>query len=190
MLRLYDARARTAVDVTPARAGVLAVRSSASGPRDALVVDVLRRLLGLGHVRLVVDEPARGHDAVLAPAGSVTGPGEGADVEPVVTRLALLAVPYRDPATLDDVALARAAEQLAGWRASVAAWAERPSARMPPDYVDAVVGALEDDLGTPGALGVLQRLAADQAVSDGARFETFAWADRVLGLELVRDVGR
>ena len=30
----------------------------------------------------------------------------------------------------------------------------------------------------------------DTAIADGARFEFFAWADRLLGLDLVRSVGK
>ena len=37
---------------------------------------------------------------------------------------------------------------------------------------------------------MLRRLEKDDAVAPGARFETFAWADRLLGLDLARDVGR
>jgi hypothetical protein len=33
-------------------------------------------------------------------------------------------------------------------------------------------------------------LAADETVPPGLRFETFVYADRVLGLDLPRDIGR
>ena len=50
--------------------------------------------------------------------------------------------------------------------------------------------AVEDDLDTPRALQVLRRLEKATDVPDGAKFETFAWADRLLGLDLVRLVGQ
>ena len=57
-------------------------------------------------------------------------------------------------------------------------------------YADEVLEAFEDDLDTPRALQVLRRLEKDDTVEDGARFETFAWADALLGLDLVRLVGQ
>ncbi len=53
-----------------------------------------------------------------------------------------------------------------------------------------MLAAFEDDLDTPRALQVLRRLEKDAAVPDGAKFETFAWADPLLGLDLVRLVGQ
>jgi hypothetical protein len=49
---------------------------------------------------------------------------------------------------------------------------------------------VEDDLDTPRALQVLRRLEKATDVPDGAKFETFAWADRLLGLDLARLVGQ
>jgi cysteinyl-tRNA synthetase len=53
-----------------------------------------------------------------------------------------------------------------------------------------VLEAVEDDLDTPRALQVLRRLEKSADVPDGAKFETFAWADRLLGLDLTRLVGQ
>ena len=47
-----------------------------------------------------------------------------------------------------------------------------------------------DDLDTPRALQVLRRLEKDSSIADGAKFETFAWADALLGLDLARAVGQ
>jgi hypothetical protein len=51
--------------------------------------------------------------------------------------------------------------------------------------------AWEDDLDLPAALGVLRELdeEGDGAVPPGARFESYAYADRLLGLELTREIG-
>ena len=189
VLRLYDARAHGLVEVVPARAGVVSVRTSGRTARDESVVDVLRRVVELRRARLLVDGEDPSQDAVLAPAGPVTT-RPPPDADPSAVRLCLLALPYREPVALDRDVLAAAGGRLAGWRTAVAAWAEQPSRRMPPAYVDALRDAWEDDLDTARALAVLERLAADDEVPGGARFETFAWADRVLALELVRDVGR
>jgi hypothetical protein len=113
---------------------------------------------------------------------------EGAD--PLAARLALLAGPYRRPVDLDRAVLAAADTDLRAWRAAVAGWAESPSAPMPPAAVAAVVGALADDLDVATALAALRRIGTDPATSPGARFEAFAHLDRLLGLDLARDVGR
>jgi cysteinyl-tRNA synthetase len=57
-------------------------------------------------------------------------------------------------------------------------------------HVRRLRAALDEDLDTPTALVTLADLEKDPDVAPGAKFETFAWADRVLGLDLVRDVGR
>ena len=123
--------------------------------------------------------------AVAGPAGPPTLP-EG--VDPLAARLALLRVPYRQPASPAASDLAKAAADLDRWRDHVAAWAEHPSAPMA--GVDAVVERLQDDLDTPGALAALDALAGDGSISPGARFEAFAHLDRLLGLDLASEVGR
>ena len=72
----------------------------------------------------------------------------------------------------------------------MARWAESPSEALVRSYADELLAAFEDDLDTPKALQVLRRLEKDDAVADGAKFETYAWADALLGLDLVRLVGQ
>ena len=79
---------------------------------------------------------------------------------------------------------------LAGWRGLVSHWALSPSKPMCAQYTGDFLGALDDDLDTPAALRILAALAADQAIPDGSKFETFAHLDRFLGLDLAREVGR
>jgi len=87
-------------------------------------------------------------------------------------------------------AVAGADRRLARWRGRVAEWAEAPSAPMHAETVARVTAAFDDDLDTPAALVALGELEKDDAVAPGAKFETFAWIDRLLGLDLARDVGR
>jgi hypothetical protein len=110
--------------------------------------------------------------------------------DPLALRLVMLVVPYEREAASGREALAAAEAEISTWRALVAEWAEATSAPMPAPYVNQIVAALEDDLDVAGALTILRRLAADDEVSPGARFETFAHLDRLLGLDLARDVGR
>jgi len=60
---------------------------------------------------------------------------------------------------------------------------------MPSPVADRLRAAF-DDLDTVTALALLQDLEPDDDVPTGARFETFVYADRILGLDLPRDIGR
>jgi len=123
-----------------------------------------------GNVVLVSDVVARGFD-------------------PLALRLAFLSSRYRQQANLSWDAIAGAARTLSRWRASVAAWAEEPSAPIVESAREALLEAFSDDLDTPQALQVMRALEKTD-VAAGAKFETFAWADRLLGLDLVREVGK
>jgi hypothetical protein len=83
-----------------------------------------------------------------------------------------------------------AAQTLGRWRSLVARWARSPSGAMSRPHADAIARAFGGDLDTPAALRVLAELADDPGVPDGVKFETFAAADRLLGLDLARDVGK
>jgi cysteinyl-tRNA synthetase len=124
-----------------------------------------------GNVVLVQDVVERGHD-------------------PLALRLAFLSSRYRQQANLSWDAIAGAARTLDRWRTAVAGWAESPSAAIAQNWADEVLEAVEDDLDTPRALQVLRRMEKAGDVPDGSKFETFAWADRLLGLDLVRLVGQ
>ena len=58
------------------------------------------------------------------------------------------------------------------------------------EYVGDFAAAFDDDLDTPAALRVLRNLEKDGEIPPGAKFETFAHADHLLGLDLARDIGR
>ena len=47
-----------------------------------------------------------------------------------------------------------------------------------------------DNLDTAAAIALLRSLAGDESVPDGAKFETFLYVDRVLGLDLPSDIGK
>ncbi|MFH7335017.1 hypothetical protein [Streptomyces sp. KHY 26] len=141
---------------------------------------------------------AGGEGPVIAVAPVVwTGPGSGEHspaassllADPTALRLALLSIPYGRSATLDEGTMTQAAERLAGWRRDVARWARQPSRPVPEAVRARLAEAWDEDLDVPGVLRVLEAVAADPGVADGARFETFAYADRLLALELARDLG-
>jgi hypothetical protein len=124
--------------------------------------------------------------------------------EPGTVRLRLLQWGYGEPVADGDPdgrgfegrgfegrdAGGTAAETLSRWRSLVAHWARSPSGAMSRPHADAITGAFAVDLETPAALRVLAALADDAGVPDGVKFETFAAADRLLGLDLARDVGK
>jgi len=88
----------------------------------------------------------------------------------------------------EDV-LVSTGETVALWRRHVAAWAEAPSRPIPARITEQVRAAF-GDLDTASALALLRDLVLDADVPAGAKFETFVYADRVLGLDLPRDIGR
>ncbi|MEU6377332.1 hypothetical protein [Streptomyces sp. NPDC046909] len=116
----------------------------------------------------------------------VTGSAEGAD--PAVLRLALTSRRRGLPVHLDEAALNDAHDTLVRWRRAVAVWAREPSRPVPEEVRGELRAAWEDDLDVPGVLRVLRRVETSDLPA-GARFETYAYADRLLGLELARDLG-
>jgi len=195
----------SAADLAELRAGATALgvrpfedhHDAATGPGEAQTIDVLEAdFTGTDDEALHDEAPgdatrddatggeARGGVRVeVAPVESGTGP-----VDPAVLRLALLAHPRNEPLRLDAAALADADGTLTRWRAAVADWATRPSRPVPEEVRQRLRAAWEDDLDVPGVLRVL-RWVETSDVPEGARFETYAYADRLLGLELTRDIG-
>ena len=111
-------------------------------------------------------------------------------IDPLAVRVVFMHRRYRDGVDLSWDMLTDWDKILTGWRISVAQWANSPSGAMPARYADAITAAFEDDLLAPMALGELQALEEDDDIAPGAKFEAFAAADRLLGLDLARDIGR
>lgn len=154
-------------------------------------------VVAAGEAPLILGQPAHVH---LAAAGAARdgsgppvfsiGPVDLAGFEaPLALRLALLSVGYHEPAVADEAALADAAETLDRWRRKLAEWAAQPSRPPHEPTVAFCAQRLDDDLDTPGVLAALRTLGADPDVPAGAKFETFALLDRVLALELPREIG-
>jgi hypothetical protein len=134
---------------------------------------------------------ARHRQWIAAGALIVPGPGLLADGEdPLALRLALLTASYHADVRVRACDIAAAATRLRSWRALVARWASDPSRPMSRRYLTEVSAAIDDDLDFPTALRHLDALAADDLVPAGAKFETFAHLDQILGLDLAREVGR
>ncbi|MET4662991.1 hypothetical protein ABID80_006755 [Streptomyces sp. PvP037] len=147
--------------------------------------------LGEAQVLHVVGEGGATPDGVRVAVAPVLweAPGAPGDADPAALRMALLARPRSatlriGPATLDE-----AGATLDRWRRAVADWAGRPSRPVPDPVRADLRTAWEDDLDSAGVLGVLRAVETDPDLADGARFETYAYADRLLGLDLTRDLG-
>jgi len=178
-------RAADALNIHPSavRAVPSAARTSLGGPID---------------VHLVGDDAGVDGDqsGLVARVGPVRR-GEAGPVDesaadrpdPLAIRLALLSFPYHQPTDLTEDVLAQAGQTLAHWRRRVAEWAQSPSRPMPAPVADRLRAAF-DDLDTVTALALLQSLEPDEDVPAGARFETFVYADRILGLDLPSEIGR
>jgi hypothetical protein len=123
------------------------------------------------------------------PAAADGGLFAGRRGDPLAVRLALMSFPSQTPADVDDDALAQAGGTLGSWRQRVAQWAESPSRPMPAPIAEAA-GSAFGRLDTVSALALLRGLLADASVPAGAKFETFVYTDRILGLDLAREVGR
>ncbi|MCX4976292.1 MULTISPECIES: hypothetical protein [unclassified Streptomyces] len=208
-------RARRAL----ARVRVHVPTADTSALRVLLVADVLARALEIGGTPAVTaaDPPEelrvradalgiRRAEAGTAGAGPAlhvlvqgdTAPEDDIRIEvapvtgtadPALLRMILLATPRREPVDLATADLEGARETLARWRKAVATWATRPSKPVPEAVRQELRAAWEDDLDVPAVLEVLRRVESDEGIPDGARFETYAYADRLLGLELTRDIG-
>ncbi|MGH3273833.1 MAG: hypothetical protein ACRDNZ_05825 [Streptosporangiaceae bacterium] len=111
-------------------------------------------------------------------------------LDPLALRLAFLRHPYRDELRLSWAALTAAQQALQAIRAHVADWATRPSRPLSASHAAQVHAAFDDDLATPRALATLRELAGSTQVPPGAKFETFAHLDQLLGLDLAREIGR
>ncbi|MFE3944110.1 hypothetical protein ACFXPV_19855 [Streptomyces sp. NPDC059118] len=208
----------TTPELTPDRAGALDRVMAVLGIHPPVVVGAHRPDAALGgpaDVQVVAEgtdvDDARdgarievaGVAAVPSPEGvpdpggllgpylpDLPGPAEPEDADPLAVRLLLLGLPYRTPVTVTGPALAEARRTLREWRRSVADWAQEPSRPVPADLLRQAHAAFAEDLDVAAVLDLLAEVAEQSDLPSGAKFETFAHLDRVLGLDLARDVGR
>lgn len=145
--------------------------------RTAEVLGLRVRTVGVEGLEALNIRPANASgpvDLTVYRAGGVASPPYG-----LAHRLAWLV-----GSSLDD-----AEAELAQWRRLVAGWAEEPSRPMCAQVQQDLLAALADDLRTADAVAVL-RGSLDLGLPDGCLFETWAWADRLLALDLASEVGR
>ncbi|MGW6643370.1 hypothetical protein [Streptomyces iakyrus] len=145
---------------------------------------------GLGEAQVIHVTAGGGEapDGVRIAVASVE-PAPPDPCDPAALRLALMTRHHSAPVRLEAAGLDDARATLARWRGAVARWARQPSRPIPDAARGRLRDAWEDDLDVPGVLDVLRHVETDPDLADGARFETYAYADRLLGLDLTRDLG-
>jgi hypothetical protein len=126
---------------------------------------------------------------VLVEVGPVHWPDGTSAHDPSAVRLVLLARSHHEAVDVTPEGVTDAQRTLARWRHAMADWARSPSKPMDADALRQARTGFEEDLDVPAVLGVLRRLEGESGLPDGAKFETFAYLDRVLGLQLARDLG-
>jgi hypothetical protein len=154
-----------------------------------LAVDTLRRTGAQAGVRVLVSG-VQGVPELNVHPGVDPGPADVVLSRPAGRDLP----PYGDPLALRLAWLSGSSPEvadaeLAQWRRWVAGWAESPSKPMCEQVRQDVLAALADDLAVNQAVAAL-RGSVGLGLPPGALFETWAWADQLLGLDLARSVGR
>lgn len=181
------------------------------GLRALLIADVARRVEQLAGRQCVVTwafDEQRAADFNIYPADDMTAQhpsssalfvncehtaesfqvaefSGGGTADPLSLRLALLGLTPEQSAV--DTAVAAAA--LRRWRTSVAEWARAPGAPLSRPHVESAVTAF-GELDTARGVEVLRVVEADNQIPPGSKFETFVYLDRVVGVDLARDLGR
>lgn len=156
---------------------------------------------GQADVHVADDGAAVGNDAggvLIRTAAARLAPGARPDdapadllggQDPLAVRLALISLPRHQPAELSSGMMAAAGQTLGEWRRRVAGWAQFPSGAIPGPTAARFAVAF-GNLDIAAVLELLHGMAADETALPGPRFEAFVFADRVLGLDLPRDIGR
>jgi len=162
------------------------VGPASPSPGALLAVDTVRRYADVTRTPLrTVGVPTGWEHLNVHPS---TGPG------PADLTVEGAAVPGTPPyrlahrlAWLAGTPVEAAIEELARWQSLVAGWAEEPSRPICAGVQEDLLAALRD-LDTEAAVAVL-RGSLDLGLPAGCLFETWAWADRLLGLDLAVLVG-
>jgi hypothetical protein len=143
---------------------------------------------------LLVTGGGRDHETALrrptlavAPARCVA---QDWPAEPTTLRFALAKVPYAWPLDVTDSLLERCERVVESWRDRVAQWSRHASCPIPSNWRGAAIAALDDDLDVARLVAMMHELDRTGVVEPGAKFEAFAYLDRVLAVDLMRNLGR
>jgi len=112
------------------------------------------------------------------------------ELDPATARFAMARVPYAQQLEVTSSALEHAQAILDRWRDRVDQWSHHPSHPIPPEWRTAVIAALDDNLDVARVVAMMIELENTDGVEPGAKFEAFAYLDRVLAVDLARNLGR
>ncbi|MDA3661698.1 hypothetical protein PFJ02_06370 [Mycobacterium xenopi] len=132
------------------------------------------------------DAPMRRSTVGVAPVHSSVPLSQAA---PDAVRFALANSKHQQQLDITPSLLARSQAVLARWRDRIAQWSQWSSRPVPASWRTAVVSAL-DDLDVARVIELMDELENADHIEPGAKFEAFSYADRVLGVDLMRDLGR
>ena len=115
---------------------------------------------------------------------------EARGLDPLALRLSFLQHRYRQQMNLTWQAIESADATIQRWRQLVATWATEPSAALPAQLSAAILEYANDDLDFPRVINALRDAEKDDSITAGSKFELFVFVDRLLGLDLARNVGK
>lgn len=91
---------------------------------------------------------------------------------------------------MTDSLLERSQRIVGRWRDCIDEWSRHPSRPIPSTWHTAAVTALDDDLDMSRLVAMMHELDKAEVVEPGAKFEAFAYVNRVLAVDLMRNLGR
>ncbi|MEU6562833.1 hypothetical protein [Nocardia nova] len=117
-------------------------------------------------------------------------PGLHREPDPATVRYAFTRAPYEYELVLTSTVLDHSAAQLDRWRRRMGEWSRSASRPIPGWWRARAIAALDDDLDVAEVAERMNRLELSPTVEPGAKFEAFAFLDRILATDLTRDLGR
>lgn len=132
-------------------------------------------------------EPALPPTIATGPVHS-TVPYPEADLATV--RFALESAPYSNQLEVTTTVLGDARTTLGRWRTLLNQWSHHRSYPIPADWRTAAIEALDDNLNVADVVAMMTQLEEDDSIEPGAKFEAFSYLDRILAVDLSRDLGR
>jgi hypothetical protein len=137
---------------------------------------------------------AAGSEHEQPPATVAVGPVHAAAPYPqgdlATVRFALESAPYPAHLQMTSALVTSARILLDRWRHRLDQWSRHRSYPIPPDWRAAAIEALDDDLNVARVVAMMTQLEDDDDIEPGAKFEAFSYLDRILAVDLARDLGR
>jgi hypothetical protein len=110
--------------------------------------------------------------------------------EPTTLRFALANADFAQRLNVTESLLERSELVMERWRDRVDEWSRHPSWPIPSAWRTAAIAALDDELDVARLVAMMHELETAGVVEPGAKFEAFAYLNRVLAVDLMRNLGR